>query len=440
MQLKKLAAAMAMAGLAGTAAHAQSATELQQALAQAQAAAAQAQEAARKAEAALQQAQAAAATAKQTSDSAALNVTRQGPASGLTVSSGRSSATLYGLIDITYSTQTNATKAGVTRKGPQIAWFSGNRWGLTGNHAVGDSDLNVIFKLESEFESQTGDMDTDNVLFNRDAWVGLESPTLGKLTFGRQNALTRDYSASGIYGDPYGASKANLEEGGYSNTNNFKQLIYYAGSATGTRYDRGVVWKKEFGRVIAGLGFQFGNTPGQFQTGTTKSGTLAYNGDNYTIAGFVTTANIANLEHKSASIGGKLRLSPLVTLNAGVYHYTAQQATFGERRDKAWTVSTKIAPASAYDFEVGYQIMDARNAGVNGSGYVQNAFSDTSSITATATGKRKTAYGSFIYHLDRATDLYVVGDRLTTTDGYLAAQANGFKNQNEFGVGMKFKF
>ena len=441
MKLKKLAAAMAVAGLAA-AVHAQSTPELHQALARAQAAAEQAQDAARKAQAALLQVQAAAEAAKNQSPAAGVTmVTKGAPGTGLTISSGSSYATLYGLIDITYSQRSNATITGITVRGPQISWFSGNRWGLTGRHTLGSSDVGVIFKLESEFESQTGNMDTPGVLFNRDAWVGFESPTLGKLTFGRQDAIARDYASSGVYSDPYGSEKANLDEGGYTNTNNFKQLVYYAGSATGTRYDRGLVWKKEFGRVVAGLGFQFGATPGQFQNGTTKSGSLAYNGDNFTVAGFVTEANVANLQHKSASIGGNVRISPVVRLNAGYYHYTAQlPAALGQRKDSAWTMSAKIAPTSSYDFEFGYQIMDAKNAGLTGSGYVQNAFSDTSGVKAVATGKRKTLYASAIYHLDRVTELYVVGDRLNTTGTYHAAQANGFMSQTEFGLGMRYRF
>jgi predicted porin len=437
------AIALATAVLAG-AAHAQTAEQLRDALAQAQAAAAAAQEAARQAQAALAQAVAAADRAKQSSVAAAADTTSTGgtTVNGLTVSRGASSATLYGLIDITLISKNHANAAGNTLTSPQVAWFSGNRWGLTGQHLIGgQGDLKAIFRLESEFESQTGNLDTAGVLFNRDAWLGLESKSLGKLTFGRQNALARDPAGSAVYGDPYGPAKANLEEGGYTNNNDFKQLIFYAGSATGTRYDRGVVWKKEWDNVVSGLAYQFGGVPGSFSTGQTATGSLAYNGSNFTVAGFVTQADVAKLKHRTESIGGNVQLSPLVRVNAGYFHYTAEQGgAFGQRKDNAYTVSTKLTPSGQFDYELGYQIMSASNAGLTGSGFVQNAFSDTSGIHGVATGKRKTLYGSAFWHMDKSTEFYVAADHLKTTGGYKASQANGFTSQTELGLGMRYKF
>jgi len=112
----------------------------------------------------------------------------------------------------------------------------------------------------------------------------------------------------------------------------------------------------------------------------------------------------------------------------------------GDRQDNAWTLSTKLTPEGKFHYEVGYQVMRASNAGVNGSGFVQNAYSDTSALTATGTGSRNTLYGSIFYNLNRQTELYVAFDRLNTTDTYLAAQANGATSANEYGVGMRFKF
>jgi predicted porin len=103
-------------------------------------------------------------------------------------------------------------------------------------------------------------------------------------------------------------------------------------------------------------------------------------------------------------------------------------------------VSTKITPAGKFDYELGYQVMSAHNAGLTGAGFVQNAYSDTSGIAATASGNRKTVYGSAFYHLDKQTEFYLAADHLGTTGGYLAAQAHGFRSQTEFGLGMRYKF
>jgi predicted porin len=100
----------------------------------------------------------------------------------------------------------------------------------------------------------------------------MQSDSLGKVTVGRQNTLAREFSKT--YGDAYGPAAVNLDEGGYTNNNNFKQFIYYSGSATGTRYDKGIVWKKEFGNIVAGGGYQIGGIPGDTTTGTTQSAGL----------------------------------------------------------------------------------------------------------------------------------------------------------------------
>jgi predicted porin/uncharacterized coiled-coil protein SlyX len=359
---------------------------------------------------------------------------------GLSYATAAGSVTLYGLIDVTYVHINHANAAGDSVTTPRVSWFSGNRWGVTGSHTMGDSGLNVIFRLESEFESQTGNMDTPNVLFNRDAWVGVESGAFGKLTLGRQNAIARDPASSAIYGDPYGPAKPSTEEGGYTNNNNFKQLIFYAGSATGTRIDNGVVWKKAFDSgLVTGLEYQFGGIPGDFSNGSTQTATLAYAGGPFNVAGFATAAKVAHLSDRSYSVGGNYTVGP-VRLNAGVFRYTGEQGALGKRKDTAYTVSGRFAPAGPIDYELGYQNMKADNAAVNGGGNVLNAFANASTATATATGSRGTLYGSIFYHFDKITEVYIAADYLKLKDGYKFGATNGAANQTEFGVGLRTRF
>jgi predicted porin len=348
--------------------------------------------------------------------------------------------TLYGLLDITFSNITNANADGKSLTAYQVSWFSGNRWGITGKHALGPDRPNVIYKLESEFVLNTGEMDTPGVIFNRDAWIGFESESLGKLTFGRQNALARDYS--GIYGDPYGSAVVTLEEGGYTNQNNFKQLIYYAASATGTRYDNGIVWKKKWGENwVTGLGGQFGTTPGEFSHNTTETVAVGYNAGVFNLAGYYNHINVNGLTHQAFSIGGNVQPNSLLRVNAGWYYYKADQGFVGTRRDDAYTISAKLTPdASSLDYELGYQLFHAKNAGFNAGGFTFIPYQDASGATTSGTGDKKTAYGSIFYHFDRRTEAYLAADYMRLTDGYKLAVTNGHNSQAEVAIGMRFRF
>ena len=359
---------------------------------------------------------------------------------GLSVQAAGAAVTLYGLIDVTYVHVNNANAKHDSLNAPRVAWFSGNRWGVTGKRPMGDSGLNAIFRLEAEYESQTGNDDTAGTTFNRDAWVGVESTSFGKLTLGRQNAIARDPIASAIYGDPYGPAAPSTEEGGYTNNNNFKQLIFYAGSATGTRINNGVVWKKAFdGGLFAGVEYQFGGIAGDFNNGTTETVSLAYAGGPLNLAGFVTSANVAGLSNRTFSVGGNYTAG-IFRLNAGLYHYTAGQGALASRTDNAYTVSAKIAPTASMDYELGYQLMKANNAAVNSGGNVLNAYANASAAKAVATGSRSTIYGSMFYHFDKVTEVYVAADYLRLHDGYKVAVTNGATSQTEVGIGLRTRF
>ncbi len=362
---------------------------------------------------------------------------------GLSVNTMGANLSLYGLIDVSYLRVNHADAQNDTFTGPRVAWFSGNRWGVTGKRPMGDTGLNVIFRLEAEYESQTGNDDTPGTTFNRDSWVGVESAKFGKLTLGRQNAIARDPIASAIYGGPYGPAAPSLEEGGYSNNNNFKQLIFYAGSATGTRINNGVVWKKAFDNgLYVGAQYQFGGIAGDFSNGTTETVSVAYAGGAYNVAGFVTQAKVAALTNHTISFGGNYTFG-IVRLNAGYFHYTAQQGALGalgDRTDDAYTISAKFSPAGALTYEIGYQDMKADHAAVNGGGNVLNAFANASGATAVATGNRTTLYGSVFYHFDKITEVYFASDYLKLKDGYKFGATNGFQNQTEMAVGLRTRF
>ena len=358
---------------------------------------------------------------------------------GLTLSRGTSNITLYGLIDATISSVDHANAASDRKTSYQTSWFSGDRWGILGSHDLKTGGLKAIFKLESEFEVATGNMDSPGVLFNRDAWVGFESDAMGKLTFGRQNAVARDFATN--YLDPYGRAITTTAEGGGTNTNNFKQLIYYAASATGTRYDRGVVWKKNFGKeFVVGLGYQFGGIAGDSSNNSTTTAAFGYNGGVINVAGFYNRYNVNGLTHNGWSLGGNVPLGP-VRLNAGYFDYTAKQGGgFTDRKDKAYTLSASFAPTGPLDYQLGYQVIKAKNAGLSSAGFVINPYADASGIHAIGTGDKKVLYGSVFYHFDEQTEVYFAADYMKLTDGYKLGVTNGSDKQTEVAVGMRYSF
>jgi predicted porin len=375
---------------------------------------------------------------------------------------------LYGLIEPTLGYTSNVNAAGQSKVGLNVSWFSGNRWGIFVKQKLFPEDgVNLIARMESEFELPSGNMDTPGVLFNRDAWVGFEGPMLGKFTIGRQNTLPRD--VANIWGDPYGDSKLTTNEGGFTNVNNFKQLIFYTSGGNGaggqgdTRYDQGFVWKKVFENGLylgAAYNFGDGNGPGGpngsgpipgagFDKGSTEAVAVGYNAGQFHISSFYTRANVlevltignTNIGHiaQSWGVGGNWD-GGLLRFNAGYIHYNADQGKVGMRNDDVVAVSTKITPSKLYDFEVGWQDFFATNAALDGNGNVINPFRDASAATATGTGTRMTTYASAIYHPVPNVDIYVAGDHLKTTAGYRAAQANGHTSADELVTGVRYKW
>jgi predicted porin len=300
-------------------------------------------------------------------------------------------------------------------------------------------------------------MDTPGTIFNRDAWVGFYGDNFGKLTIGRQNTLPRDFA--GNWGDPYTADgEVTYEERGWTNTNNFKQLINYAASPSGTRWDRGIVYKKAVGPFMLGAGHQLQSpgagsdpVPGQDNRNTSNALGLAWNGGQFNASGFYNQSDVSStatsattFKHKSYAIGGNAGVGPMVRIYGGWMHYTAEQpAAFGNRSDNAWTLSGRFVPTSRYDFELGYAHFKASNAGAQASSGVvvmRNPYANTSAITAVQSGTKGTIYASAFYHFDRSTEIYVVADRMNLKDGWADPRSFGASSQTEYGVGIRTRF
>lgn len=103
--------------------------------------------------------------------------------------SAQSSVTLYGRLDtaVTWTDSTIAEDRFTLNNHQPIG---GSRWGLKGSEDLGGG-LKANFTLESGFNSDDGSAGNSAKLFDRAAWVGLSSASLGEIRLGRHDTLTR---------------------------------------------------------------------------------------------------------------------------------------------------------------------------------------------------------------------------------------------------------
>jgi predicted porin len=366
--------------------------------------------------------------------------------------------TPYVLIDLTVVGKSNATPDGRTKVDIGEPFFSGNRWGLKGLLKTNVEGVDVIYKLESEYFLYDGEQGKANALFNRDAWVGISGKSFGKITIGRQNTLARDFAV--IYCDPFNHAEVNYDEGGWTNNSNFKSLVYYAGAVsigpvTGgpaqTRLDKGIVWKKmEEAGFCFGLAYNLNYEPNTSIRNSTGSVALGWNAPTWHLASFYTQANNAGstataatfatapkgYTQKSMSFGGNVNLTPALKINAGYFHYTAEQGLgHPDRSDNAYTLSSSYKVNPKWTLYAGLQSIKVENAGMaTATGSVPNAFVDGSNAKFYTTGSKDAIYGGVRRHLSRKMEAYAVYDYMKLKDAYYI---NTRRGQAEYGIGLR---
>lgn len=158
------------------------------------------------------------------------------------------SVTLYGIIDtgIGYQ-QVKGSLNGVSYKESRTGLVngvqSGSRWGLKGTEDLGDG-LQAIFQLESGFDSSTGTQNQSSAasdrLFGRQATIGLQGNSWGRLDFGRQTNIASKYFGSI---DPFAAAFGQSEIGAtFSSTNTMRwdnMVMYQTPSFSGFQFGAG---------------------------------------------------------------------------------------------------------------------------------------------------------------------------------------------------------
>lgn len=175
----------------------------------------------------------------------------------------QSSVTLYGTLDagIVYSNN----QQGHSNWQESSGNLSNTYFGLKGNEDLGGG-LHAIFTLESGFNLNSGQFQQSNTLFNRQAYVGLQSNQYGTVTLGRQYDSTVDYLAPlSEAGGGYGNNLAGhpFDNDNLDNSFSVQNSVKY----TSANY---------YGIQFGGL-YGFSNTAGQFSNNRAWSVGASYN-------------------------------------------------------------------------------------------------------------------------------------------------------------------
>ncbi|RKP57722.1 porin [Pararobbsia silviterrae] len=103
------------------------------------------------------------------------------------------SVNLYGVIDVglDFTNNSGGGQLWHMQDGTYDGEY-GSRWGLKGNEDLGGG-LQAIFQLENGFNLPSGEAGQGQLLFGRQAWVGLKDDKWGTLTIGRQYDSVIDY-------------------------------------------------------------------------------------------------------------------------------------------------------------------------------------------------------------------------------------------------------
>lgn len=281
------------------------------------------------------------------------------------------SITLYGVADanIEYVNHLSAVKPtqpgfpgpGNTRVGLTSGGLSGSRWGLRGTEDLGGG-RQAVFVLESGFELDTGNLQQSGRLFGRQAFVGLEDSSAGRLTFGRQYTAIFD-------------AFANFSPSGYSTQ--YEPIAAQLG--LDFRSDNVVKYTGKFGNLSAIANWSFGNgvtgggeIPGHAGRDSGYGLGLNYFAGKIGLAAAVDrfsptlTASGGVGNFRKAGVAASYQAGPVKLM--GGYRWGLNTAANGATlvHDHYYWAGVNIPATAALDLTLAYYYDDVRNlAGVN---------------------------------------------------------------------------
>jgi len=322
----------------------------------------------------------------------------------------QSSVTLYGTLD--------AGLVFANNEGGHSNWQQGSGsvsntyFGLRGSEDLG-SGLHAIFTLESGFNLNNGQFSENNTMFNRQAFVGLQSNQYGTVTLGRQYDSVVDYlaplsEAGAGYGNNLAAHP--FDNDNLDNSFSVKNAVKYQSA--------------NYGGVKFGGLYGFSNAAGQFSNNRAWSAGASYgngplsvaaaylqlnNSGSNNVGGAISqgdgTAAIAAQQQRTYGAGLNYAYGPA---NVGlVYTHTQLDGITGVNVGGTtlpgvagtnlhmdnYEVNGRYALTPALSLTAAYTFTDGKVSGSNGSG-------DPKWQTASLQGD---------YSLSKRTDVYLEG-------------------------------
>lgn len=350
----------------------------------------------------------------------------------------QSNLTIYGLYDTALRYTTNVDAAGNHKLALGDGALNGSKLGFKGEEDLGDGNT-ALFKLETGFGTQTGQLGQQGQIFGRAAYVGLKSKTMGEVDFGRQYALA--FSTFFEF-DP-------LHQGA-SNENSWQ------GALEGVRFDNTILYTKEFGPLRAQFQYSVGGQPGSTSIGTTTAAGLTYAEGPLGVTGVYQHSKDANSADSSfLGLGGSYAFGPAKVLvnyldsrrdpgfarganstaaapSSAPLANTNLSGNVGntlQRKDSVWVAGLQYQTASPVSWTIGYMHDSVKN--------------DASTGTD---GSINTVYGVANYALSKRTDVYVSLDHTTLGGGEITSPNSpvgnfgGNTGRTVLALGLRTKF
>ncbi len=345
------------------------------------------------------------------------------------------SITLYGTLDTNLEIDTNFKSAGsgsANRYALNGEGLSGSRWGLRGVEDLGGG-LSSVFVLVSGVGGNDGTLQQGGRLFGRQAFVGLQSATYGKLTFGRQYTSMLDALAnfspaamSSLY-EPVIAQIGPV----YREDNTVKYTATFGPVGVGAHWSFGTGGSS--GTVDASRLGGTGEVPGQFRRDTGYGARLSYS------AGPFGTTVTYDQVNPSIISNGTFAGTGTFKKAAVAVSYTAGPAIFmsGYR----WSMSTApgqtLTRDNLYWAGVYYEMTSALSLTLD---YYYQVFRSSTLPALRPAGNPSQLMFIADYHLSKRTDLYLTTAYARNAGLCLDTASIAFNNGYQPGPGKNSMF